>query len=141
MKAWLRWIAGAMGLSLAWAVAWGAIGAVIRMLDPGGAVAAIWLGPEIGMAPGFLGGVLFSLLIAIVASGRGLAASPPAAVVTCGAVAGLAVGVLPFAINQPPSHVPLWQVGAVVIGSMAVLGAVSAGGSQAMARSVSAARR
>lgn len=137
----MRRIAGAVALSVGWAVAWAGIGVLIRVADRGGSIATSWLGPEIGLAPGFLVGVLFSWMLAIAAGGRGLATSPLALVVACGAIAGLAVGVLPFVINEPPSGAPLWRAALVVIGSMAVLGALSAGGSLAVLRSATTARR
>lgn len=141
MKAWLRWVAGTVGLSLGWAVAWAVIGALIRAVDPNGAASGLWLGPEIGMAPGFLGGILFSLLFAVAASGRGLASASFTKVVVCGTIAGLALGALPFAINTPPEDVPPWLVGGVVIGSMTVLGALTAAGSLALARRARGAKR
>jgi hypothetical protein len=89
---WLKWILGAVGIVLFWAVVWAAVGGLI--------------GDELSFAKA----------------------------VACGGVAGLLVGVLPFAINQPTNEAPLWLVGVVVLGSMTLLGAVSAAGSLTLAR-------
>ncbi|MGH7724099.1 MAG: hypothetical protein ACREOU_01585 [Candidatus Eiseniibacteriota bacterium] len=53
-------------------------------------------------------------------------------------MAGLLVGVLPFVINEPTNEAALWLVGVVVIGSMTLLGAASAAGSLALARTMRA---
>ena len=45
---------------------------------------------------------------------------------------------LPFVINEPTSEAALWLVALVVIGSMAILGAVSAAGSLVLARKLRA---
>ena len=51
-----------------------------------------------------------------------------------GGAAGLAVGLLPFAIGSPTSAVPLWVLGGTVVGSITLLSAASAAGSLAIAR-------
>jgi hypothetical protein len=53
-------------------------------------------------------------------------------------MAGLLVGALPFAINEPPSGAPFWLVALAVIGSMTLLGAITGGGTVALARKVRA---
>ena len=141
MKDRLSGIGGAVGVALLWAALWAAVGALIGVVVPGGAMGEFWLGPAIGMQPGLLGGVVFVVVVAITASGRRLHELPPFKVIACGGAAGLLVGVLPFVINEPPSEAPLWLVGAVVIGAMTLLGAVSAAGSLALARRVKTASR
>jgi hypothetical protein len=140
VKTWLRRIGGAVGLGLVWAAVWAAAGALIGILDPSGAVQDLWLGPAVGMYPGFVGGVMFSAVLGI-ACRRRLAELSLSKVVACGGIAGLLVGALPFAINKPPSETPLWLVGVVVIGSMTLVGAVSAAVSLALARRAGAERR
>jgi hypothetical protein len=51
-----------------------------------------------------------------------------------GALAGLLIGVLPFTLGDVNTERPLWLLGVVIIGSIALLGAVSAAGSLALAR-------
>jgi hypothetical protein len=128
-------------MGLIWAAVWAAVGALIGIVDPSGTMDQLWLGPTIGTQPGFLGGVMFSALLGIAAGRRGLNEMSFSRVVPCGGMAGLLVGVLPFAINKPSSEAPLWLVGVVVIGSMSLLSAVSAAGSLALARRMSAVRR
>jgi len=141
VKEWPRRILGAVGLGLIWAAAWAAVGALTGIVDPSGSIDELWLGPEIGLYPGFLGGVMFSAMLGIAAGRRRLDALSLSEVVAYGGMAGLLVGVLPFVINEPPSEAPLWLVGIVVIGSMTLLGAVSAAGSLALARRARGERR
>jgi hypothetical protein len=49
-------------------------------------------------------------------------------------VAGLLLGVLPFAVGSPNSELPLWLLGVVIIGPMTILSAVSAVGSALLFR-------
>jgi hypothetical protein len=141
VKEWPRRILGVIGIGLVWAAVWAAVGALIGIVDPNGSVDDLWLGPGIGMAPGFLAGVLFSAALGIASGWRGLAALSVCQAVAFGGKAGLLVGGLPFVINEPTGENPLWLVGIVVIGSMTLLGAVSAVGSQAVARTARAERR
>jgi hypothetical protein len=141
LKQWLRQIRGAVGMGLIWAAVWAAVGALIGIVDSGGSMNELWLGPAIGMYPGFLGGVMFSAVLGIVANRRRLDTLSLSKVVASGGMAGLLVGVLPFAINRPTSEAPLWLVGVVVIGSMTLLSAVSAAGSLALARRARSERR
>ena len=137
----MKQILGTVAVGVMWGVAWFAVGALIRLLDPNQSINALWLGPAIGMLPGFVSGVAFAMLVGIATIGRGLGDASLTKVMACGAAAGLLVGVPPFFINQPSGAAPLWQVAFVVIGSMTVLGAILAAGSLALARRVSAARR
>jgi predicted membrane-bound spermidine synthase len=114
---------------------------LIGIVDRSGSMAALWLGPAIGMFPGFVAGVLFSVGLGIAAGRRRLDEVSPARVVACGGMAGLMVGLLPFVINKPASEATLWLVGVVVIGSMTLLSAASAAGSLALARRFRAERR
>ncbi len=128
-------------MGLIWAAVWAAVGALIGIADPSGSMDGLWLGPPIGMYPGFLGGVMFSAVLGIAASRRRLDEVSLPKVLACGGMAGLVIGALPFAINKPTSEAPLWLVGLVVIGSMTLLSAVSATGSLALARRTRAGKR
>lgn len=140
MESWLKWIGGAVVMGLIWAVTWAVAGALIGLADRGGSLGAVWLGPPIGLHPGFVGGVVFAAALAIAARPRRLAELSLPAVVALGGMVGALLGVLPFAINQPPGESPLWLVAAVVIGSMMLMGALSAAGSLALARKAKALR-
>lgn len=141
MKEWLRLISVAVIVGLIWAAAWAAVGALIGIVDPSGSLDELWVGPPIGVHPGFVGGVVFSTVLRIAARPRRFDELSLSTVVACGGMVGLLLGVLPLAINEPPGESPLWLVAAVVIGSMTLMGAVSAAGSLALARRARAVRR
>ncbi|TAH38428.1 MAG: hypothetical protein EYC70_03330 [Planctomycetota bacterium] len=141
MKVWLRLILGAVATGLIWAAAWAAAGALIGFVDRGGFLDARWLGPPIGLHPGFVGGVVFSVVLGIAARPRRFDELSLPTVLACGGMVGLLLGVLPFVINPPPGDSPLWLVAAVVIGCMTLMSAVSAAGSLALARTAKAVRR
>lgn len=126
----------AIALGVMWAIVWAAVGALVGVLDRGRSIQALWLGPAIGIQPGFASGVMFSVLLGIVSVVRGSRDLSSRTSMICGAIAGLIVGVLPFLINRPPSEAPLWLVGLVVIGSMTLLSVVLAAGSMPLVRRV-----
>lgn len=133
MKKWLRRIRGAVGMGLTWAVVWAVVAVGVGLLvDPDGSMDEMW--PAIGAYPGFLGGVVFSVVLAIVARRRRLEELSISRVAAWGAVAGLLVGIFPFTIGDPTTEIPLWQLATLVIGSITLLSAGSAAGSLALAR-------
>lgn len=133
MKKWMRRVRGAVGMGLTWALVWAPVAVLMGMaVDPDGSMDEMW--PAIGAYPGFLGGVVFSTVLAIAARRRRLDELSIVRVAAWGAVAGLMVGVLPFTIGESASEIPLWQLATVVIGSITLLSAASAAGSLALAR-------
>jgi hypothetical protein len=133
MKKWLRRIRGAVGMGLTWALVWAPVAVLIgTAIDPDGSMDEMW--PAIGAYPGFLGGVVFSVVLAIAARRRSLDELSLPRVAAWGAFAGLLVGTIPFLIGDPTTEIPLWQLAAVVIGSITGLSAASAAGSLALAR-------
>lgn len=135
LATWLRRVRGALGIALVWGVGWAAVGSLKAVLvDPKGSMDALWLGPPIGIFPGFVGGLIFSVVLAIAAAPRRLHELSLARVAAGGAMVGCLLGCLPLAINKPPAEFPVWVVAAVVIGSLTLMGAVSAAGSLALAR-------
>jgi peptidoglycan/LPS O-acetylase OafA/YrhL len=133
MKKWLRRIRGAVGMGLTWALVWAPVAVLIGFLvDPDGSMDEMW--PAIGAYPGFLGGVVFSVVLAVAARRRRLEELSVGRVALWGAAAGLLVGVLPFTIGEPTTDVPLWLLATVVIGTITLLSAASAAGSLALAR-------
>ena len=134
-------ILGTVITGLIWGAAWALAGVLLKIADPHRSVDELWLGPEIGIYPGFIAGVLFSAALWVAGGRRRLDEMPIPKVIAGGAMAGLFVGALPFVINQPAGNAPLWLVCAVVIGSMTLLGALSAAGSLALARTAARARR
>lgn len=133
MMKWLRRIRGAVGMGLTWALVWAPVAVLIGLfVDPDGSMDEMW--PAIGAYPGFLGGVVFSIVLAVAARRRRLDDLSLSRVAAWGAGAGLLVGVLPFTIGEPTTERPLWLLATVVIGTITLLSAVSAAGSLALAR-------
>jgi hypothetical protein len=133
MKDVLRRIRGAVGMGLAWAMVWAPIAVLAGLIiDPDGSMDEMW--PAIGAYPGFLSGVVFSALIGIAEGRRGLGELALVRAGAWGAAAGVLVGVLPFTIGESASKLPLWQLAAIVIGSITLLSALSAVGSAMLSR-------
>ncbi|HJU66597.1 MAG TPA: hypothetical protein VJ650_00015, partial [Gemmatimonadaceae bacterium] len=88
----------------------------------------------VGAYPGFLGGVLFSIVLAIAERHRRLDELSVRRFGAWGAAAGLVVGVLPFMLGTPAAHVDVARLATVVIGSFTLMSAASAAGSLALAR-------
>ena len=132
---WPRCIRNAALTGLAWAGVWAPIAVLAGLIvDPDGSMDEMWV--LIGAYPGFLCGVVFAALLGI-AEGRVRSeeASLPATA-TCGAVAGLLVGALPFTIGESTSQLPVWLLALVFIGSTTFLGVVSALGTALAHRSL-----
>ena len=120
-------------MGLVWALIWAPVAVVIGLvIDPDGSMDEMW--PAIGAYPGFLGGVMFSAVLAVAARRRGLHELSLARVAGWGALAGLLVGAIPFLIGDPTSDRPVWMLALLVIGSITLLSAASAAASLAIAR-------
>ena len=133
MPSWLRRVRAAVLMGLTWAVVWAPVAVLIGMIvDPDGSMDEMWV--AIGAYPGFLGGVVFSAVLGIAERRRRLGTLSLARVGAWGAVAGLLVGALPFAVGTSTSELPLWLLGGVVVASITLLSGVSAAGSLALAR-------
>ncbi|HLM69269.1 MAG TPA: hypothetical protein VK358_17145, partial [Longimicrobium sp.] len=106
-------------------VMWAPVAVLVGLiLDPDGSMEEIW--PAIGAYPGFLCALVFSALLGIAYGRRGLGELPLSRAAAWGAAAGVLVGVLPFTIGESTSRLPLWQLAAIVIGSITLLSAASA---------------
>jgi hypothetical protein len=133
MRKWLRRIRGAIGMGVTWALVWGPIAVLIGLLvDPDGSMDEMWV--MIGALPGFLGGVVFSVVLAIAARRRRLGELSISRVALWGAIAGLLVSSIPFTLGDPIGDGLRWLLAAAVIGSITMLSAASAAGSLALAR-------
>ena len=129
---WLRRLRGALLVGLTWAVVWAPLGLLIGMIvDPTGAMDEPWI--MVGVLPGFLGGVLFSLAFAVAGRRRTLDELSVRRVAGWGAITGLLLGLLPFAIGEPNPGAG-WTLPVVVVGSITLLCAASAAGTLALAR-------
>lgn len=134
MKKWLRRIRAALLMGLTWAVVWLPAGLLLGLvLDPDGSMDEPWV--LVGTLPGFLAGVMFSVVLGIAAGRRRLNDLSAAKVGGWGAVAGLLIGSLPFVLgDQGPDVERVWLLPVVVISSITLLSAVSAAGSLVLAR-------
>lgn len=132
MKRWLRRVRGAVGLGITWALFWAPVAVLIGFIvDPDGSLDEMW--PAIGAYPGFLGGVVFSIVLGIAARQRRIEELSVPRVAAWGALAGLMVGTLPFLIGEPGAS-NVWVLAAVVIGTITTLSAASAAASLALAQ-------
>lgn len=134
MKHWLKRIRGAFLMGLTWALLWAPIGLLIGMIvDPTGAMDEPWI--AVGAYPGFLGGVLFSILFGVAARRRTLNDLSIKRIGALGAAAGFVIGSLPFVLgDQSPNVERVWLLPVVVISSITLLCSASAAGSLALAR-------
>ena len=132
MSKWLRRIRGAILMGLTWAIIWMPAGLLIgAIVDPDGAMDEPWI--AVGTYPGFLAGVMFSVVLGIAASRRRLDELSVVKVGAWGAVAGLVIGSLPFLIGEYSPEVPR-MLPFVVLGSITGLSALSAAASLVLAR-------
>ncbi len=133
MPPWLRRIRAAAFTGLTWAVSWAPIGILTSLVvDPTNRMDEPWL--LIFAAPGFIGGVLFSALLASRARDRSLLDLSPRRVGLLGAAAGLVTGALPFFIGEPAGSVSVPTLAAAVMGTVGTLSAISAAGSLVLAQ-------
>jgi hypothetical protein len=132
---WLRRIRAALLMGLTWAVVWMPVGLLIGMImDPTGSMDEPWV--LVGTLPGFLAGIMFSVVLGIAARRRRLHELSVARVGGWGAVAGFLIGSIPMILgDQDGRNVEhLWLLPLVVISSITVLSAASAAGSLVLAR-------
>lgn len=133
MRKWLRRIRAAVTMGLLWAVPWAIVAVLIGLVvDPDESMDEMWW--VIGAYPGFLGGVLFSIVLAIAERRRNLSELSIRRFGAWGAAAGLVIGVLPFLLGTPSAHIDVARLATVVIGSFTLMSAASAAGSLALAR-------
>ncbi len=136
MKKWLICILGAVGMGLTWAAGWGLVGVLIGMIvDPDGSMDEMWV--AVGAYPGFLGGVVISAVLRIAEGRRRFDELSLPQFGSWGAVTGLLLGVLPFALvaeMAASTEYPLWLLGVVVVSPTTLLSAVLGVGSALLFR-------
>lgn len=137
MKKWLRRIRGAVGMGLAWAVGWtfvGMLGVVVfyALFPTAPDVVDVWI--PLFAYSGFFGGVIFSVVLRVAEGGRGFDELALPRVASWGAVAGLLLGALPFALGTPSARFPVWLLVVTAVGSATLLSVVSAVGSALLFR-------
>ena len=106
-------------------MAWGLVAVLVGLVvDPDGSMDEMWV--AVGAYPGFLCGAVSSAVLGIAGGRRRPADLSLSGVGVRGAAGGLLVGVLPLVVGEPTSEIPLWQLGAAVVGSITLLSTVSA---------------
>jgi hypothetical protein len=116
-----------------WFIVWAPVGVLVSLVvDPDGSMDEPWA--LITGYPGFLGGVVFSLVLAVAARHRRLEELTTVRVSAWGALAGALVGTVPFLIGTPTGRLPTWLLATGVITASTVLSASSAAGTLVIAR-------
>lgn len=130
---WLKRVRGALGTGVLWAVAWAPIAIIVgtKIIDPDDSMDEMWF--MVGALPGFLSGVAFSMLVSKFARHRKLSDLSIARVGGWGAMAGAAIGVLPFILGDTGGR-PWLGLAAAVISTFALVSAGSAAGTLALAQ-------
>ena len=93
MKKWMSGIRGAVLMIGLWIIGWGlGFGGIMELVDPDGKVQDVW--PTLLAIPGFVGGVIFSLLLVFGERGRRFYEVPLVRFALFGAFTGLVLGLL-----------------------------------------------
>jgi hypothetical protein len=132
MKKWMSGVRGAVLMTVLWVIGWGlGFGGLIEaFIDPDGKVLDVW--PTFLAIPGFIGGGVFSMLLAIGERGRAFNGVSLARFVLWGAVTGFVLGILTI-----PAEVGDVSPGAAgMIGMGTALGIVAGIGSAVFCRLV-----
>src|SRR5688572_2243470 len=134
MRKWLARIRGALLMALTWAVIWAPFGPLLGMIvDPDGTMDEPWI--LVGAGPGFLCGLLFSVVLGIAERRRSLHELSLARVATWGAAGGLFVLLLNSgALGTPNTEHLFWRARYIIFGGVTLLSAASAAGSVLLAR-------
>ena len=137
MKKWLKRIWGAVGMGLIWAAGWtlvGMLGVVVfyTLFPSVPDVFDVWI--PVFAYPGFFGGVIFSMVLWLAEDGRRFDELSLPRIAAWGAVVGLLLGVLPFALGTPSAKYPLWLLVVGIIAYTTLLCTVSAVGSALLFR-------
>ena len=121
-------------MGLAWAVVWAPVAVLIgtMIVDPDDSMDEMWV--AVGAYPGFLCGVVFSVVRGIAGGRRRFDEWSLSRVAAWGALSGLPVGVFPFLVGTPTAELPLWRLAGAVVGSVTLLSALSAVGSALVLR-------
>lgn len=136
----LRPIFRTIGMGVSWAVGWAAAGVLTGIalgFLPDGHPLQSMIDPWMALAtPGFIGGVVFSVLLRI---GEGRQEFPQLSLsraAAWGAATGLLLGSIPFFLGTPTDEFPLWKLVLGVISATTLLSTGSAWGSLTLARKV-----
>ena len=147
MTWWLKRIRGAVGMGLTWALGWALVGVLIgvssRLLPglPWDRFFEVFDAPLPALAiPGFVGGVLFSVVLGIAARRRRFEELSLPRFAVLGAVGGLLLSLVPAAMDAvgllsgAPPNGEMWRTTAVIAVPFMLLSAASASATLALAR-------
>lgn len=135
MRKWLARIRGAVLMALTWAVIWAPFGPLAGMIvDPDGRMDEPWV--LVGAGPGFLCGLLFSVVLAITERRRGIHELSLARVATWGAGGGFLLMLLlnSSLLGTPNTEHLFWRARWIITAGVTALSAASAAGSLLLAR-------
>lgn len=134
MRKWLARIRGAVLMAVTWAVVWAPFGPLAGLIvDADGTMDEPWL--LVGALPGFLCGLLFSVVLGITERRRAFHELSLARVAAWGAAGGLFLMVLSAtALGTPDTGHLFWRARFLIIGGVTLLSAASAAGSLLLAR-------
>jgi hypothetical protein len=120
-------------MGITWALGGAFLGMLMEFVDPQGLIADVW--PMIFAYPAFLGGVVFSIVIGVVARGRKFEDLSLHQFAGWGALGGLLLGgsVVALALARGNVEDP-WPIAAVIIAVPALGCAAAAAGTLALAR-------
>lgn len=133
MTKWLRLVRGALGMGLTWGLGGALAGMLMEFVDPHGAIVDIW--PAVLAYPAFLGGVVFSVVLGVVARRRRFDELSLPQFAGWGALGGLLLGgsVVALALARGNVQDP-WPAAAVIIGVPTLGCALAATGTLVLAR-------
>lgn len=135
MRKWIVRIRGAVLMALTWAVIWAPFGPLAGMiLDPDGTMDEPWI--AVGALPGFLCGLVFSVVLAITERRRSINELSPARVAAWGAAGGFLLMMLLNSsfLGTPNTEHLFWRARWIITAGVTLLSAASAAGSLALAR-------
>ena len=138
MRDWMRRVRGALGMGVTWAFGWALVGigigvsSVLLPFLPWDAFFKAFDAPLPALAlPGFLGGVLFSLVLGIAGRRRSFDELSLGRVGAWGALGGLLLSLVPgslvmLGLATPRPGLIVWQATAVIAIPLVILSAASA---------------
>ena len=125
MPKWLRRVRATVAMGITWALVWAPVGPIIGMIvDADGSMDEPWI--LIGALPGFVAGMVFSIVIGIAARKRRLDELSVPRFAGLGALAGVIVSAIPFAIGDLNDSISVVPFVAILTSSLAAASAASA---------------